>query len=258
MSADSEIERLPVDPWTNRPIPPKAQPGYYPGYSTLDQAAFWDQATRDVVLQRVQEVPPMRFFTGGDEPLFRAIVNTILPQDDRGADHKIPLAEMMDKSIHEGKIHGYRYENMPPMQQAWRLGLQAISALAWYLHGRAFVELNLKQQDEVMLAIREGDTSVPEYVWSQMASNHFWAIMIHSAVESYYAHPWAWDEIGFGGPAYPRPYFRLERGEPEPWEVDEQRYEWEEPPQARSGGYHSMSGDHPHKSHTGGGAGATF
>ena len=46
------------------------------------------------------------------------------------------------------------------------------------------------------------------------------------ALEGYYAHPWAWDEIGFGGPAYPRAYTRLERGEPEPWEVEERRYEW--------------------------------
>ena len=43
---------------------------------------------------------------------------------------------------------------------------------------------------------------------------------MQDALEGYYAHPWAWDEIGFGGPAYPRAYTRLERGEPEPWEVE--------------------------------------
>jgi hypothetical protein len=26
---------------------------------------------------------------------------------------------------------------------------------------------------------------------------------------AFYAHPWAWNEIGFGGPAYPRGYMRL-------------------------------------------------
>jgi hypothetical protein len=31
---------------------------------------------------------------------------------------------------------------------------------------------------------------------------------------------------GYGGPAYPRGYVRLERGAPEPWEVNEKRYEW--------------------------------
>ena len=35
----------------------------------------------------------------------------------------------------------------------------------------------------------------------------------------YYAHPYAWDEIGFGGPAYPRGYFALNHGAPEPWEA---------------------------------------
>ena len=49
---------------------------------------------------------------------------------------------------------------------------------------------------------------------------------MQDAIDAYYAHPWAWDEIGFGGPAYPRAYTRLERGEPEPWEVEEQRYDW--------------------------------
>jgi hypothetical protein len=54
-------------------------------------------------------------------------------------------------------------------------------------------------------------------------------LIVSDAVDAYYAHPWAWDEIGYGGPAYPRAYMRLERGEPEPWEVEEQRYEWEAP-----------------------------
>ena len=25
----------------------------------------------------------------------------------------------------------------------------------------------------------------------------------------FYSHPWAWNEIGFGGPAYPRGYSRF-------------------------------------------------
>ena len=62
----------------------------------------------------------------------------------------------------------------------------------------------------------------------------FWQLMMGDASDAYYAHPWAWDEIGFGGPAYPRAYTRLERGEPEPWEVEEKRYEWLAPESAVS------------------------
>ncbi len=63
-----------------------------------------------------------------------------------------------------------------------------------------------------------------------MSVHRFWQQIIGDAADVYYAHPWAWDEIGFGGPAYPRGYTRLERGDPEPWEVRERRYDWAAPP----------------------------
>jgi hypothetical protein len=42
--------------------------------------------------------------------------------------------------------------------------------------------------------------------------------------EAFYSHPWAWNEIGFGGPAYPRGYAAFgnpELGEREHWEAPE-------------------------------------
>jgi hypothetical protein len=39
--------------------------------------------------------------------------------------------------------------------------------------------------------------------------------------QAFYAHPWAWNEIGFGGPAYPRGYAAFgtpHLGEREHWE----------------------------------------
>ena len=63
-------------------------------------------------------------------------------------------------------------------------------------------------------------------IWEKMPVERYWALLVQDCLEAYYAHPWAWDEIGFGGPVYPRAYMRLEHGEPEPWEVEEHRYEW--------------------------------
>ena len=28
-------------------------------------------------------------------------------------------------------------------------------------------------------------------------------------LSAFYSHPWAWNEVGFGGPAYPRGFMRL-------------------------------------------------
>ena len=33
-----------------------------------------------------------------------------------------------------------------------------------------------------------------------------WSLWTRYACAEFYAHPWAWNEIGFGGPAYPRGY----------------------------------------------------
>ena len=45
--------------------------------------------------------------------------------------------------------------------------------------------------------------------------------MAHDIVLAYYAHPTAWSEIGWGGPASPRGYVRLDFNERDPWEAVE-------------------------------------
>ncbi len=40
-----------------------------------------------------------------------------------------------------------------------------------------------------------------------------WAVVMRAVLGAFYSHPWAWNEIGFGGPAYPRGYMRLGVGQ---------------------------------------------
>ncbi len=231
----SSRDLWPVDPATGQPIPPKEQPGYYPGYSTLSQQDFWDEATRNLVLDRVNNVPQIRFFIGELELLMRAVCDRLLPQDDRDEAHKIPIFNDVDRKVYEKKIPGYRYEDMPPVQEAHLLGLRAIDEIARHMHGKGFVALGPHEQDEVLTTIHDGTPPAAHEIWERMPVGYFWALLMHDVVEAYYAHPYAWDEIGFGGPAYPRGYMRLERGEPEPYEKRERRYTWEAPPTALSG-----------------------
>ncbi len=242
-----DTERLPIDATTGQPLPPRAQPGYYPGYQTLSQQAYWDEATRAVVLKRVHEAPPIRFFTPQETPLLQAVLDRVLPQDDRDLAHRIPLINHIDERLFSGRIDGYRYEGMPPDAEAHRLGLQGIDALARHAHGHSFVDLGPLQQDEVLQMLHDGDTPADAEIWDRLPVGHYWSLLVQDAVEAYYAHPYAWDEIGFGGPAYPRGYMRLERGQPEPWEVGEQRYDWAPPALSLSGVDKPLGGSHPHR-----------
>ncbi len=237
---------LPINPKTGRALKPMAQPGYYPGYSTLSQQKYWDAATRKVVLERVNHVPPYRFFSPQEARLLEAVCDRILPQEDRDDAHKIPIAPHIDKRLYEGRIDGYRYESMPPDREAHRLGLRGIEDIAHHLHGTSFLELTVADQEQVLKTIHSGEPPAGE-VWKQMPPHRYWMLLVQDCVEVYYAHPWAWDEIGYGGPAYPRAYMRLERGEPEPWEVEERRYEWSAPADSISDRYEFVAGEGEHK-----------
>ena len=251
MSGTSEEKPALVEPASGASIAPKKQPGYYPGFSTLAQQNFWDEKTRRVVLDRVNRTPPMRFFTSEESVLMNAVCKRIMPQDDREGQFKIPIANRIDARLFENRIEGYRFEDMPSDQDAHRLGLQAIEQIAKHLYGKSFVDLIVREQETILKSIHDAQAPAGEAIWKRMSISRYWMLLVQDCVDAYYAHPWAWDEIGFGGPAYPRAYMRLERGEAEPWEVEEQRYEWMAPSDSVSDVYEQIGGAEDHGSHPG-------
>jgi hypothetical protein len=247
MSVDIvKMDKRPVDPATGKPIGPLAHPGYYPGFSTLDQQKFWDAKTREVVFDRINNVPEIRFFTPEEARLLAAICDRVLPQEDRDDKHRIPLVPQIDKRLYENSHDGYRYENMPPDREAFQLGIKAVEQIAVHEHGRSFLDIGPLEQDAILRSLHQSKPTAAHEIWAQMPVHRFWMLLLTDCAEAYYSHPFAWDEIGFGGPAYPRAYMRLERGEAEPWEVDERRYEWAAPPNSLSGNHEPIGGEMEH------------
>jgi hypothetical protein len=152
-----------------------------------------------------------------------------LPQDDRLPEWQIPIVNYIDERLFENRIHGYQYEDMPPDREAYRLGIRAIDDTAKLLHAVPFANLNSLEQDSILKSIHDSKKLAAQNIWAKLPIKRFWSLLVQDCVSAYYAHPWAWDEIGYGGPAYPRAYMRLEGGMPEPWEVDEVRYHWDAP-----------------------------
>lgn len=225
---------------TRAPIPPMEQPGYYPRYHIMSQKAYWDAATRQLVEDRLYHVPPIRFFTLEELPTIEAVVNRILPQDDRVPEKKIPVLHYIDERLFKNIIDGYRFADMPEDREAYRLGIRAIDETAQKLGGKPFAEIDPIKQDEVLKSIHDGKEIAAHHIWKQMSIHRFWHLLVQDCVRAYYSHPWAWDEIGYGGPAYPRAYTRLEDGQPEPWEVDERTYEWLAPVDSLSDTYEPL------------------
>lgn len=206
------------------------QPGYYAGYSTISQQRSWDDTTRRVVTERLGDVPsPIGFFTPEETTIINAVFDRLIPQDDRSEARTIPLLAIVDDRLHKNSLNGFRYEDMPSDQEAYRIGIKAIDDMARERFQQPFAELSVHRQELLLKSLHDGKPDPEHEAWKRMPVHRFWALLMEDCINAYYSHPWAWDEIGFGGPAYPRGYMRLEHGMPEPWEKDEQRYEWNAP-----------------------------
>lgn len=240
-TGDIDFSMLPRDPATGQPLPPQLTPGYYSGFSTLSQSPFWDNATRQVVTKRLESPQPLKFFSLEEFEFWTVVFDHLIPQTDRTPDRQIPLVAPLDHRLHINQTVGYRYESMPQDRDAYRLGREALNEESRQQYGSDFFSLPSREQDLVLKAIHDGKPQAAREIWSRMPVHRFWQLIMGDAIDAYYAHPWAWDEIGFGGPAYPRAYTRLERGEPEPWEVEEKRYEWLAPDAAVSDEVHSSA-----------------
>ncbi|MEZ5122973.1 MAG: gluconate 2-dehydrogenase subunit 3 family protein [Solirubrobacterales bacterium] len=195
--------------------------GRYPDYDVLDNAPHWDAATRRVVLARIHDVPPVRFFDPAQAATVSAFADVLTAQD---AEPRIPLVNFIDEKLHEGTGEGYQYFDMPDDREAWRLVVAGLDAEARARSAGAaasFADAGDDLQHEIVGAFAQA--RLDGGVWGRLNVDHAFSVVMHDVLVAFYSHPWAWNEIGWGGPAYPRGYARfgtphLQPAEREPWE----------------------------------------
>jgi hypothetical protein len=194
----------------------------YPDYDVLAKwdTPSWNDQTREVVARRLRQVPPRRFLTELQFATLEAVCGRVMPQPERGAE-PVPIAPFIDARLHANETSGTRYLPLPPLQDCWRRGLDAIEAEAQHRFHRAYHLLDPAEQDLILHAMNKGETESP--AWgprfpSGMFMRHE---LLRTIIEVYYAHPAAWSEIGFGGPASPRGYVRLQPNRRDSWEAEE-------------------------------------
>jgi hypothetical protein len=197
------------------------QIGRYPDYDVLTQADHWDEVTRRVVLDRVERVPPFRFFDADERETVKAFCDTITGQD---REPRIAVASYIDEKLHADRLDGYQYFDMPDDREAWRAIVRGLDQEARALGAASFGAAGI--QSRVDICHRFSQAKLHGGVWAELNVGRAWALAVRHSCEAFYAHPWAWNEIGFGGPAYPRGYARfgsahLEGADRESWEGEE-------------------------------------
>ncbi|HEX4465547.1 MAG TPA: gluconate 2-dehydrogenase subunit 3 family protein [Solirubrobacteraceae bacterium] len=218
-------EHLPQKGGDTGPGPPPGLPrqrrgltpqmrGRYPDYDALENVEHWDERTRGVVLRRVTDVPEISFFDDAEVTALSAFCDVVIGQD---CEPRIPVLAMIDAKLAAGRLDGYRHDDMPADPETWKLvaaGLDQSAREAGSSDG--FAAASSELQHEIVKRFSRNDLD-----WS-LPVEKAWGVVMRGVLSTFYSHPWAWSEIGFGGPAYPRGYARLGAG---------QREQWEAPPQ---------------------------
>jgi hypothetical protein len=188
--------------------------GRYPDYNVLDEAGHWDDVTRRMVLERVEQTPPIRFFTGPEVATLQVFCDLVMAQD---REPKIPVLNMVDAKLFAGELDGFRFADMPDDRETWRRTALGLDAAARQHGSDGFVDASEEVQRRVIDALAQGQ--LRGEVWDEMPPSKTWKVVSRAILSAFYSHPWAWNEIGFGGPAYPRGYARFGVGQRESWEA---------------------------------------
>jgi hypothetical protein len=119
---------------------------------------------------------------------------------------------MVDAKLHAGEGDGYQYFDMPDDRDTFRLVARGLDGIT---------ELHEEERRDLVQRFSEG--RLHGEPWARLNVARAWSVVTRYALEAFYSHPWAWNEIGFGGPAYPRGYARfgsphLQGGDREAWE----------------------------------------
>jgi hypothetical protein len=220
----SSAEHLPNLRSDRQPAPPERLPrqrngvtpqmhGRYPDYNVLDEADHWDPVTRQVVLERIEQIPPIRFFTQAEAATLGCFCDVVMAQD---AEPKIPVLNFVDAKLFAGQLDGFRHADMPDDRETWRRAAVGLDAAARQHGAPDFAGAPDDVQHRVVDAFHQGE--LRGEVWDELPAKQVFSVLMRAVLSAFYSHPWAWNEIGFGGPAYPRGYVRLAAGQRESWE----------------------------------------
>jgi hypothetical protein len=193
--------------------------GRYPDYDVLAEQRHWDERTRKVVLDRVEHPPPIRFFSVDEARTLEAFCDVATAQD---GEPRIPVLTYIDEKLHEGRRDGWQYFDQPDDDEVWRRVARGLDDEARARSGASFAGAPLDARLEIVHLFSRAE--LHGGVWATMNVARAWSTVMRYVVGAFYAHPWAWNEIGFGGPAYPRGYgaFGSPRlGAAESWEAQE-------------------------------------
>lgn len=190
------------------------QKSLYPNYDVLALHDEWDEHTRQIVKKRLG---PFQFklLTEWEVSMLKELAAHLAFEIRE--EILTWIAAHIDTQLGQPMGEGERKPEIPPQKELVRKGLKAIDGWAIILHGKAYLELEAQAQLNLLTDLSMGQLEVKDN-WDSTRQKELLKKLAGLTIDAYYSHPWVWSEIGYGGPAYPRGYVRIELGLTDPWE----------------------------------------
>ena len=154
-----------------------------------------------------------QLFTPAEFDTLRAICARLLPN---AQDLHIDLAAQLDARLQTGKGNGWRYDVLPPDQEAHQRGLQAVDETAQALYKQSFAALDIWQQDAVLRTVQSG--APPGATWKTLPAKRYFEELLAELAECYYSDPTAQETIGYVGMADAAGWSAIGLNQLEAWE----------------------------------------
>jgi len=164
------------------------------------------------VLARLEPPGRTRFFSKAEQETAVVLVAQLVDVDE---DLATSLVAEIDSRMADDETDGWHYDDMPVDEEAWRRSLAGLDAEAASRGADSFAALPPDEAHAVLAGIADSDADR----WHGLPRGHTWDLWMRYSCTAYYAHPRAWDEMGWGGPAYPRGYKNIGIDAREPYEV---------------------------------------
>lgn len=189
---------------------------HYPSYDVMALQEEWDPHTKEIVLKRLGPFPKAKFLVEHEKKLLTLIAGH-LTYDNRTKIFDWVL-HYIDQKMYSEIGESQRKPDVPPEKVLIREGLKFIDNVAQKRHKTSFVKAGVNEQFQILADVQTGSiTGIPE--WPKALQKELFKKFAEIIISGYYSHPTVWSEIGYGGPAYPRGYVRVEFGLADPWEA---------------------------------------
>jgi len=187
----------------------------YPDYDVLALQDEWDEHTRDIVLQSLNPPSAMTILNDWEQQMIAAIAQHLIY--DNRKEIIAWIVAHIDSELAQPVGESQRKPGTPPQKQLVLEGIQALEHWAHHHSGQSFLESDAAKQCAILSSLQLGQLPTFDQ-WNAPLQKDLFTKLAGMVISAYYSHPTVWSEIGYGGPAYPRGYVRIELGLVDPWE----------------------------------------